>query len=247
METLFVAWQSPSSRTWHPVGRLSFDGKTYEFMYTKGAASCAEFVPFGQMVDLKSRYLSEELFPLFANRLLPKSRPEYRDYLRWLNLDESDSNPIATLSRSGGTRGTDSLEVFRLPKPTANGRYEVVFFNHGLRYLSEKTLDECTNLTAGDRLYLMFDVQNDYDPLAIALRRENPAMLVGYCPRYLASEFRTVYEKSHPEHVDVTIEKINLDAPFQLRMLCKFSSPWPLGFSPFSSVEFEPIAEKAHD
>src|SRR3954463_2868057 len=102
MRTVYVAWQDPKSRDWYPVGRLTHNGK-YRFVYTEGAAVSPDFLPFGRMTDLNVAYESDNLFPLFANRLLPKSRPEYSDYLRWLDVDEDDPlSPLAILSRSGG-------------------------------------------------------------------------------------------------------------------------------------------------
>ena len=35
MKTLYLAWQDPEDRRWLPVGRLSFDGHVYRFVYTK--------------------------------------------------------------------------------------------------------------------------------------------------------------------------------------------------------------------
>jgi hypothetical protein len=88
MKTLYLAWQDPEDRHWFPVGRLSFDGHVYRFVYTKGAKQSPRFVPFGMMRDLHAVYESVVLFPLFANRLLSKTRPEYRDCLAWLDVPD---------------------------------------------------------------------------------------------------------------------------------------------------------------
>ncbi len=47
MQTLYLAWQDPEDRRWLPVGRLSFDGHIYRFVYTKGVEQSPRFVPFG--------------------------------------------------------------------------------------------------------------------------------------------------------------------------------------------------------
>ena len=88
MKSLFVAWRPPMpDRTgWRPVGRLEHDGGLYRFSYTRGALKPG-FRPFAQMDRLEHVYESVDLFPLFANRLLPKSRPEYEAYLRWSGFD----------------------------------------------------------------------------------------------------------------------------------------------------------------
>ena len=83
MKSLFVAWRpaSPEQAGWTPVGRLEHDGRLYRFCYTRGARKPG-FQPFPQMQRIEQVYESEELFPLFVNRLLSQSRPEYEAYLR---------------------------------------------------------------------------------------------------------------------------------------------------------------------
>jgi len=36
MKTLFLAWQDYESRSWSPIGRLTFDEKRYQFVYIQG-------------------------------------------------------------------------------------------------------------------------------------------------------------------------------------------------------------------
>lgn len=88
MSSLFVAWRpaTPQHAGWRPVGRLEHEGGLYRFCYTRGARK-AGFRPFARMEQLDETYESEQLFPLFANRLLSESRPEYEAYLRWSGFD----------------------------------------------------------------------------------------------------------------------------------------------------------------
>ncbi|HEY1755207.1 MAG TPA: hypothetical protein VGG72_07395, partial [Bryobacteraceae bacterium] len=115
MRTLFLAWQDPKSRQGYPVGRLDSSNQLYSFRYTKGAeqaATAAGFQPLASFPELRTVYVSEQLFPLFTNRVLRQSRPEYGDYLKWLSVPASERDPVVILSRSGGQRVTDTLEVF---------------------------------------------------------------------------------------------------------------------------------------
>ena len=243
MKTLFVAWQDPKSREWYPVGRLTHDGR-YRFVYTAGARVSPDFLPFGRMTDLYATYESESLFPLFTNRLLPKSRPEYADYLRWLDVNEDDPlSPLAILARSGGLRSTDSLEIFPEPERTPDGYYEVTFVVHGLRYLPKSAIDHIEQLKPGVRLYAMLDVQNPFHSLALALRTDLPPVFIGYCPRYLCKDFQKVLEFSKPENAKVLVRKVNADAPPQYRVLCKFSAPWPTQFDPCKGSRYRPLAQ----
>ncbi len=73
MKTLFVAWQDPISRSWFPIGRLTFDGQRYQFLYIKGALDAQKQCGFSgvwALRDFYQVYESAELPPLFANRVM---------------------------------------------------------------------------------------------------------------------------------------------------------------------------------
>ncbi len=242
MNTLFVAWQDLESRHWFVVGRLTRNARRFHFTYTHGATLATKFTPFGRMSDLYSSYESEELFPLFTDRLLAKNRPEYEDYGRWLNLPKSASlDPFDELSRTGGIRATDPLAVFSCPKPQSDGTYALSFFSHGIRYLPKESQQFVGNLDAGRQLFLMLDNQNEADVLAVEMRTD-PPMIVGFVPRYYAEDFRTLTEGKLVSRVKVWVEKVNLDAPIQLRLLCTIKAPWPESFEPCSGEQYTPLA-----
>jgi hypothetical protein len=115
MNTLFVASRSieAGAGRWSPIGRLQFNNGTYRFVYTKGARTARDFTPFSGMENLDEVYESDELFPVFFNRLLPKSRPEYEAFLRWGGFDPAKPpDPISVLAVTEGIRRTDSIQVF---------------------------------------------------------------------------------------------------------------------------------------
>ena len=242
MKVLYLAWRDPQSRNWFPVGRLSFDGGGYRFVYTRGAKQSLNFIPFARMEDLSAVYESNELFPLFANRLLSKKRPEYTDFLHWLNVRPGEDDPLTVLGRTEGIRETDSLAVFPCPERGADNTYRVQFFGHGLRYLLPEAMLRIHKLFPGEQLYLMPDPQNQYDSHAVALRANDPVTLVGYCPRYLAGDFLHLLKESGPGNTRVIVEKVNPDAPIQLRLLCRLTAEWPENFRPCSGEWYEPLA-----
>lgn len=244
MKALFVAYQDTATRRWAPVGRLTREEGRYHFAYTRGAEVMPGFVPFGRMRDLKVEYVSEKLFPLFANRVLPKSRPEYSDYLNWLGLSEASHDALEELARTGGLRATDSLELIPCPAPTEEARYEVFFFARGLRHLSKDCQERTLQLVHGDKLYLAQDLQNEYDSKALFVRTSDPVTLVGYVPRYYSNDFTDLINQVGSDSVSVTVERVNAAAPMQYRVLCKFSASWPKGFTPCETGEFETLAKK---
>ena len=77
MKILFLAWQNPASRAWFPIGRLAFNGARYRFSYIQGAVTAqqeGDFDPLWAFPELDRVYESLGLFPLFADRLLRRSR-----------------------------------------------------------------------------------------------------------------------------------------------------------------------------
>src|SRR6266446_8117086 len=139
---LFVAWQSPTTRLIHPVGRLirRDDLNLYEYCYIRRAHSATGqgFVPFIEFPKLDSVYFSEQLFPWFANRVLPASRPEYAGDIKSLGLDSATADPMSILARTGGRRQTDHTELFRLPRPDPiTGMYVTHCLLRGIRHLPQ--------------------------------------------------------------------------------------------------------------
>ncbi len=247
MRTLFLAWQDPLGRRWFPVGRLEYSDGLYSFAYTQGAEQArteAGFQALPSFPELHTVYVSEHLFPLFSNRSLPPSRPEYREYLQWLCVPESDSDPMAVLARSGGSRVTDTLEVFPCPEKNDQGEYQVHFLVHGLSHMPSTSADRVTQLQPGEPLLAMRDFQNPKDPDAIALRTaekfERDMYLVGYCPRYLGADFLKLLNWNLSPKI--TVERVNPPpAPTQFRVLCKSVARWPEGFRPFTTDEYQPL------
>jgi hypothetical protein len=77
----------------------------------------------------------------------------------------------------------------------------------------------------------------------IALRTDDPATIVGYCPRYISCDFLEILE-CNPNVVQVQVKRVNTDAPIQLRLLCTLTADWPDNFKPCSSEDYQ---ELGHD
>lgn len=222
-ESVYVAWQSPDSRNWHVIGNLQNKGSCYSFNYTQGVENLGKFTPFSGMEDLRKTYVSEDLFPLFKNRLLSPRRPEYPYFIQWLGLNSEDATPLEILGRSGGQRTTDQLQMFKRIEVDDDGYFEHVFFCHGLSYLSESTLERVTSsIKIGEELKMCLDVQNSYDPNAVAIRASNPAELIGYCPRYLAEDILKML-KDDPKSVHLVVANLSEEAPSNYKVMCKIS------------------------
>jgi hypothetical protein len=246
---LFVAWRGGENEDgrWGPVGRLEHGEGGYRFVYTRGARQLEGFRPLPGMPDLDEVYESDELFPLFANRLLAPSRPEYKAFLEWGDLDPNNRpNPIAQLAVSEGQRATDAFELFPCPLPVVAGScYVSTFFLHGVRWAPPAALERIARLQPCETLGLMIDISNRYDSRAVAVRTcdLHGRFLIGYVPRYLAPDVRDLCSKCEPLDIALTVKRVNPDAPLQQRVLCKMTTFCRSDFHPCSGDEFQPIVD----
>jgi len=241
MKILYLAYQDQATRQWAPVARVSRDTKgVYHWLYTKGARRIPGFSGLGRMNNLEQEYVSADIFPVLANRVLPKNRPEYEEYLGWLGLTPEEHDHLEELARTGGLRATDSIELIPCPEPNDAEQYEVHFFTRGLSHLDRSDIHRVSELRPGDQLYLMSDFQNEKDPKAILLRTRDPISIVGYAPMYYAHDFAKL--STDGALVRVEVDRVNVDAPLQYRLLCRITAPWSPAFSPCNSELFEPFS-----
>ncbi|MCK5543025.1 MAG: HIRAN domain-containing protein [Desulfobacterales bacterium] len=237
---IIVAWRNRTTHQWIPVATLYHSNNKYSFKYTniaKKLNSEGIFEPFSNITDFDKLIESEEIFPIFKNRLMQKSRPEYNEYLNWLKLSKEGVSPIEELARSGGIRATDDLQLFPIPEKK-NDMYEVFFFSHGIRYLPPNYIDRVNTLKIDDQLFIMPDIQNKMDVNAIVLRTDDPIEIVGYVPRLFACDFLELINSNGQKNVMVKAEQINSKSPSQFRLLCSFKTIWPENFKPFMTELF---------
>ena len=96
---LYVAWQNQATRVWHTVARLSRSKAGYELVFTQGIASLPAIPSDLFRMDVKRRYSSDELFPLFRSRV-PSHRADFRKMAQWLNVIEGEDE-FGLLSKFG--------------------------------------------------------------------------------------------------------------------------------------------------
>ena len=243
MNALFVAWHTNEPPpVWGPVGRLEHENGLYRFRYTQGANTLSGFQPFDGMDDLQQVYESDQLFPLFTNRLLSASRQEYRPYLTWSGFDPDDPpEPLMLLGRTQGIKQTDAVELFPCPVPDSLGCFVNHFFLHGLRYHLPNAGPALERLHNGDELEIRPHPLNPVDANAMAIFAEGTQL--GYIPRYLAADVKRLIQKCPSKTVRLVVQRVNRDAPMQQRLLCRLNACWPPEFQPCQGLEFQPITD----
>jgi len=169
--------------------------------------------------------------PLFANRLLARSRPEYEDYLTWSGFSNASTpDPLAILGVTQGQRKTDALEAFPFRERDLDNRYTCVFFVHGLRHRSQADLRQVSALPEGVELELRPEPLNPRDRNAIAAYAKGDScdFQLGFIPRFLARDVASFPSAA----IKLTVRRASHNAPLQQRVLCVLRAPWPVGFEP---------------
>jgi hypothetical protein len=247
MNSLFLAWQDTGpSRAWFPIGRLDADlpRSRFTFGYTHGAERAsheAGLRPLESFPDFKQIYQSNELFPLFRNRVMDEGRVDFVEYLHQLDIDPNDANPINILAVTGGKRQTDNLQVFPKIERQADDRFCCRFFIHGNRYANAAAQTAYNLLKAGDQLRIALELNNPATRLALQLETSDYHM-IGWAPRYLIGDLKKAIDDS-PDAVTGTVVKVNpAPAPANQRVLVELTGRLPHGHSPMSDPDFQLIS-----
>jgi len=239
---LFVAWRRPD-RLIVPVGlltqRMSSHGREFGFVYLKGAEINEEFPGLPGLGDLHRHYTSPVLFPVFANRVMPRERADYGSFVEQLDLS-IEADPFEVLGRSEGVRTTDRIEVFPDAERTAAGELSTRFFARGIRHRSGAS-EAVGQLCVGDELVLVDEPENEVNARALLLHTRT-GQCVGWAPDYLLDLLHDLRE-INGEPSPITVEHVNPPSvAAHLRLLCRVVAPWPASYEPFTGPDFYPLA-----
>ncbi len=191
--------------------------------------------------DFRQIYQSNELFPLFRNRVMDEDRVDFGEYLRQLDIDPMDANPINILAVTGGKRQTDNLQVFPKIDRQTDGRFCCRFFIHGNRYANDSAQARYGLLKAGDLLRIALELNNPATRVALQLQTSDYHM-IGWAPRYLIGDLKKAIDDS-PEAVVGKVVKVNpAPAPANQRVLVELTGRLPEGHSPMSGTDFQLIS-----
>ena len=237
---LYAAWRNPDGLI-RPVGMLTrlstCDGESYRFVYLKAAEQFDGFRCLPGLPDLHRAYESERLFPVFRNRLMPRSRPDYGDFVGELDLD-METDPFEVLVRSEGWRATDRVEVFAQPERAPDGRLTTLFFVRGIRHLDGAS-QAVSEVRRGDVLELEDEPGNPVNPQAVLVSTRT-GRRVGWVPDCLVGTIHELRELGSA--VEVVAEHVNpATSPSHMRLLCRLRAPWPEGYEPLTGPEYQPM------
>jgi len=218
VNALLLVWQNPNSRRFSKVARLSSADGLYRFEYLDGAQD-PDFVPLHSFPDPDRVYITSQLPAFFQNRIMSKKRSSYVEYTSWLGLDPEGASPMEVLARTGGGRATDTFYVVQEPQLRPGARTTVRFFASGLSHI-DGALGLLLLVREGDVLTIRPEPTNPVDGRALlidAVAGES----VGWVPNWLLDE---VHRLMPAPDFDLRVEKVNLDAPSHLKLLCRLEA-----------------------
>lgn len=234
---LAVAWQHPETRRITAVGLLTCAESTYTFAYLWSARGVAGFQPFLGFPDLERRYEAAVLFPLFAQRVMRASRPDFSRYQQALRL-EAEASDWSILGRSQGQREGDGIRVFPEPEVDEVGVTTSTFFVSGLRHrLREdpRVSAALASLTPGTRLSLVDEPTNQEDARAL-LVAEGTGVILAWVPSVLLSYVHAVRSIAEPNLTVVGTNGPNV--PPAYRLLVNLRGTAPEGYRPFDGPQW---------
>lgn len=241
---LAVAWQHPRTRRITAVGLLTYDESPYAFSYLRSVSAVEGFQPFLGFPDLGRRYEAPTLFPLFAQRVMRSSRPDFERYREALRLEPGASD-WSILGRSQGQREGDGIRVSREPDVDQHGVTTSTFFVNGLRHRMRqdpRVVETLAGLAPGDRLTLVDEPTNREGPRAL-LVAERSGLALAWVPSVLLSYVHTVRSIAPPV---LTVSATNgLDVPPAYRLLVTLDGTVPEGYRPFDGPEWTLASEVA--
>ena len=234
---LAVTWQHPGTRRTTAVGLLTHVDSAYRFCYLRSAGAVEGFQPFLGFPDLERRYEAPALFPLFAQRVMRRSRPDFARHRRALRLEE-DASDWSILGRSQGKREGDGMCVFPEPNVDEAGVTSSTFFVIGLsdRMRQDPRVEPALlRLAVGDRLRLLDDRTTVEDARAL-LVVEGTGVALAWLPGPLLSHLDTISSSGAPE---LTVVGTNgADVPPACRLLVMLRGLAPVGYRPFDGLEW---------
>ncbi len=141
----------------------------------------------------------ENVLETLKKRVLPRSRDDYQDYLIAHGLSpELELSEFALLGYSGGKLPSDGF-VFLHPFNNATGTFSFVTEASGYRYSRQAD----SSLRVGDKVELIEEPDNPYDPDAIKLCVQGQK--IGYINRCQTSLFKKIISKKN----EIIVYKLN--------------------------------------
>lgn len=235
---LLVTRRLPDVQMYRSIGFLTCEDNKYTFEYLKKATESKWFTPLPGLSDAGRAYTSDQLFPIFAERVISARRPDRSEALKALGLDD-DAAPFEVLNRSGGRRVGDTIELVPMPWVAEDGSFSQFFLVHGVRHRSDEAQARIAQLKPRDVLQLRKDPANRVSQLAV-LVQDWDGLALGFVPDPLTEFMQDVLEDQRG--YQLTVEQANgPEVGYHFRLLVRLDGYYPKGHQPYTGPGWETI------
>ncbi len=238
IDRLLVTQQTRPDRLYRPIGFLSCDDREYTFEYLRQAVGADWFVGLPGLRAHQSPFRSEQLFPIFAERVISPRRPDRPQAMHALGLP-IDAAPFEVLSRTGGRRVGDTIELVSVPRAQADGAVSQLFLVHGIRHRTEEAQSRVSQLRPGDELRMVPDHGNRVNPMAVRIE-DTDELHLGFVPDPLAGFFRDIANDDREHQLRVELAN-GPEVGFHLRLLVRLNGFITSGHQPFVGSGWETV------
>lgn len=190
--------------------------------------------------ELDGDYWAPELFPLFKNRIMSPSRPDFQEYLQVLGL-EANAEPIEILAANGGRRLTDAYEVFPKLVKQEDGSFVSRFFLHGNKYVSDAGRQRLNSLRVDEELYVAVELTNPSTELAVLVLTTDYQVL-GWAPHYLVDDLTMAMAETGGKCSAKVVRVNPQPLPSRQRLLVELRCHWT-DHEPRSGPDYQPLVE----
>lgn len=201
-KSLLFIWRDKKTRSYFHVGTLTYDGSKYIFEYThhsNASRKVNDAMKHGYRLhpvfpELKRKYESENLFPVFHRRIPSKDRVDYDKILEDLQLPKN-ADRMDILRK---TRGIIQGDPHSFEEPLRLNEHSNVlsvnFYINGMRY-RDLPNNWSKMLHIGDCLYGKSKPVEGIDPYAIELHSSDGVWL-GYVPGVYSQALYALLERN---------------------------------------------------
>lgn len=233
---LLVTRQDNDTRLYRPIGFLCCDDGEYTFQYLKKSVESEWFSPLPGLSDVRRRYTSSQLFPIFAERVISARRPDRTETLKALGLP-ADAAPFEVLTRTGGRRVGDTIELVPMPVVAEDGAFSQLFLVHGVRYRTDEAQSRISGLRPGEALRLTPEPGNIVNSLAVQVE-DLEGLTLGFVPDPLAEFVQGVLADRRGYRL--TVEQANgPEVGFHFRLLVRLEGYSEPGAEPYTGPDGE--------
>lgn len=231
-----VAWRDSSKPAISPIGCLDYVDGRYSFAYVPGASQIPDFRPLLEFPSFARTYVSDDLFPFFAQRIMDSRRPDYPAYVEALALP-LNASALDVLGRSGGRRKADKVQVMEIPREAADGTTTFDFLVHGSRFspVGEDAVSVALSAARpGDELALLPEPENPVNPNALLVVTA-AGVPIGWVPDLLLPFVNSMLDAGGWQ---LSVLRVNgPEVAWQLRLVAHLTGPAlrrpePFGDSP---------------